>query len=71
MQWPTPMKLKPLQSFLGFCGYYCIFIANYSAIDRPLTKLTKVYPPTQKSKIKALDVMKDYLRESESFWKKI
>lgn len=37
-QWEPPTNLKSLQSFLGFCGYYRKFIANYSAIVRPLTK---------------------------------
>ncbi|KAI5094535.1 hypothetical protein C0J45_16259, partial [Silurus meridionalis] len=66
-QWPMPTNLKTLQSFLGFCGYYRRFIANYSAIVRPLTELTKGYAPTQKGKKKALDVTRVYLRESEPF----
>ncbi|KAL1258945.1 hypothetical protein QQF64_009522 [Cirrhinus molitorella] len=45
-KWPMPSNLKALQSFLGFCGYYRRFIANYSAIVRPLTDLTKGYAPT-------------------------
>lgn len=43
-RWKQPTDLKSLRSFLGFCGYYCRFIANYSAIVRPLTELTKAYP---------------------------
>ncbi|KAI5607937.1 hypothetical protein C0J50_12359, partial [Silurus asotus] len=49
-QWPMPTNLKTLQSFVGFCGYYRRFIANYSAIVRPLTELTKGYAPTQKAR---------------------
>ena len=31
-KWPQPKKLKDLQSFLGFCNFYCCFIQNYSHI---------------------------------------
>lgn len=66
--WPEPTDLKSLRSFLGFCGYYRRFIANYSSIVRPLTELTKGYPPTQKSKkIRAKDPTKTYLKPSEPF----
>ncbi len=44
--WREPTHLKPLKSFLGFCSYYRRFIANYSAIVRPLSELTKGYAPT-------------------------
>lgn len=46
--WPVPKDLKALQSFLGFCGYYRRFVKNYSSIVRPLTNLTRGYPPTWK-----------------------
>lgn len=65
--WPQPHDLKSLRSFLGFCGYYRRFIANYAAIVRPLTELTKGYAPTQKSKKKSPDINKSYLKESEPF----
>lgn len=45
-KWPQPTDLKSLRSFLGFCGYYHRFIANYSPVVRPLTELTKGYAPT-------------------------
>lgn len=48
--WKKPTDLKSLRSFLGFCGYYRQFIENYSAIVRPLTELTKGYPPAQRKK---------------------
>ena len=38
--WPTPKKLKELQSFLGFCNFYRRFIKDYSKITKPLNQLT-------------------------------
>ena len=38
--WPTPSNARQLKSFLGFTGYYRRFVANYSAIARPLNQLT-------------------------------
>src|SRR5215469_1158766 len=38
---PTPRKVKDVQSFIGLAGYYRRFIENFSKIARPLTKLTK------------------------------
>ncbi len=43
LNWKKPTNLKSARSFLGFCGYYRRFIANYSSIVRPLTELTKGY----------------------------
>ncbi|XP_058494566.1 uncharacterized protein LOC131465683 [Solea solea] len=65
--WPQPINLKALQSFLGFCGYYRRFIANYAAIVRPLSELTKGYAPTQRGKKTEKDNTKSYLKESEPF----
>ncbi|SJL15199.1 uncharacterized protein ARMOST_18685 [Armillaria ostoyae] len=39
-EWPTPMKKKELQSFLGFTNFYRKFIKNYSKVVRALTQLT-------------------------------
>ena len=36
-EWPTPRKVKDIQSFLGFCNFYRRFIDNYSHIVVPLT----------------------------------
>lgn len=65
--WPQPTDLKSLRSFLGFCGYYRRFIANYAAIVRPLTELTKGYAPTQRDRRLEKNKSKTYLKESEPF----
>ena len=39
--WPMPKNVKDVQSFLGFANFYRRFIANYSAIAKPLTNLTR------------------------------
>ena len=39
-EWPTPMKVKEVQSFLGFVNFYQKFIHNFSDITRPLYALT-------------------------------
>jgi hypothetical protein len=41
VDWPLPRKVKDIQSFLGFCNFYCQFIWNYSDITIPLTWLTQ------------------------------
>jgi len=38
---PTPKKVKDVQSFIGLAGYYRKFIKNFSKIAKPLTMLTK------------------------------
>jgi hypothetical protein len=40
-EWPTPMNVKDMQSFLGFANFYRRFIRGYSAIVAPLTRLTR------------------------------
>src|SRR5258707_10537572 len=40
MEWPTPMKVKEVQSFLGFVNFYWKFIHNFSDIAPPLYTLT-------------------------------
>ncbi len=61
-----PTDLKSLRSFLGFCGFYRRFIKGYSSIVRPLTELTKGYPPTSGHNKKAKNGTK-YFKESETF----
>ena len=39
--WPTPKNISELRSFLGLCSYYRRFIANYSHVAKPLTRLTE------------------------------
>ena len=39
--WPTPTNLKELRSFIGFCNFYRMFIANFSQIAHPLHLLMK------------------------------
>ena len=39
--WPEPMNLKELCSFIGFCNFYRMFIANFSQIAHLLHLLTK------------------------------
>ena len=39
--WPMPTKVKEVQSFLGFCNFYCRFIKDYSKIAKPLFELTQ------------------------------
>lgn len=65
---PEPRDLKSLKPFLGFCRYYCRFIANYSSIVCPLTELMKGYPPAHKGrKAQAKDLAKVYYKVSEPF----
>ncbi|CAI5686131.1 unnamed protein product [Oreochromis niloticus] len=67
--WKVPTHLNPLKSFLGFCSYYRRFIANYSAIIRPLSELTKGYAPTWKDPKakKSVDPNQTYFKASEPF----
>src|SRR6266436_5708256 len=39
-EWLTPMKVKEVQSFLGFVNFYWKFICNFSNIAHPLYALT-------------------------------
>lgn len=40
-EWPRPLNRKHILSFLGLCGYYRTFIANFSQIALPMTELLK------------------------------
>jgi hypothetical protein len=40
-KWPTPMTVKDVRSFLGFCNFYRAFIPSFSHLARPLNDLTK------------------------------
>ena len=37
--WKTPMKIKDMESFLGFANFYRWFIHNFSHTARPLNEL--------------------------------
>src|SRR5260221_2490314 len=41
MEWPTPTKVKEVQSFLGFVNFYQKFICNFSDVTCPLYALTR------------------------------
>ena len=43
--WHTPTKLKEIQSFFGFAGYYRRFIADFSKVAHPLAQLTQNNTP--------------------------
>src|SRR6202043_428637 len=40
-EWPTPQKVKDIQSFLGFANFYRRFVHGYSDIITPMTHLTR------------------------------
>ncbi|KAF8692347.1 hypothetical protein RHS03_08627, partial [Rhizoctonia solani] len=40
-EWPTPTKVKEIQSFLGFANFLLRFVANFSHMARPLHNLIK------------------------------
>jgi len=42
MNFPEPINVKKVQSFLGLTEYFRKFIPNYSLIARPLTNLLKL-----------------------------
>jgi hypothetical protein len=40
MKWERPIRVKELQSFLGFCNFYRLFIEDFSRVAKPLYRLT-------------------------------
>lgn len=45
VDWPTPTKVKDVQSFTGFTNYYRRFIHNYATITKPLDHLKRKNHP--------------------------
>ena len=45
LEWQPPRSLKGVQAYLGVTNYYRRFIADFSSIARPLTKLTRKDTP--------------------------
>ena len=45
LQWAVPLKLVEVQSFIGFCNFYCRFIKEFSKIVHPLTWLAQKDTP--------------------------
>jgi hypothetical protein len=43
--WKVPTNVTEICRFLGFTGYYCYFIRDYSKITRPLLQLTHLTTP--------------------------
>jgi len=39
--WPTPMSVTEVQSFVGFVNFYQKFIQDFSHVAKPLHQLTK------------------------------
>ena len=31
-EWPMPTKVRDVQSFLGFCNFYCTFICGFAHV---------------------------------------
>ena len=52
--WPQPQCVTDVHAFLGFTGFYCYFVPNYSNIAQPLIQLTKknmVFKWTEECKV--------------------
>ncbi|KMQ82634.1 gag-pol fusion protein, partial [Lasius niger] len=41
VNWPEPRSVKQVRQFLGMASWYLRFIANFSTLAAPLTRLTK------------------------------
>ena len=55
IDWESPTTVKDVQAFFGFAGFYQQFIAIFSQMTKPLTKITKssyVTIRSGKSKVK-------------------
>ncbi|MBE6133033.1 MAG: hypothetical protein E7180_06615 [Erysipelotrichaceae bacterium] len=45
LKWPVPTTVKEVQSFIGLCNYYRIFIKDFAKIASPIHKLTRKNVP--------------------------
>ena len=63
---PVPKTPTDIQWFLGFTGYYCYFVPNYSAIAWPLLDLTKKTTPWhwEEQQFKAFEELKTQMCSS-------
>jgi hypothetical protein len=43
-EWPKPRTVRDIRVFIGFMNYYWRFIAGFSKLALPLTKLTQKAP---------------------------
>ena len=41
LEWPSPTNVKEVQSFIGLCNYYRLFIKDFAKISNPIHKLTR------------------------------
>jgi hypothetical protein len=41
MEWPVPMNVPEVHSFMGLVGYYRRFVEGFSKIENPITELQK------------------------------
>jgi len=41
MEWPVPKNVADIRSFMGFAGYYRIFVEDFSRVAYPITSLQK------------------------------
>ena len=41
MEWPAPMNVPEVRSFMGLVGYYRWFVEGFSNIENPITELQK------------------------------
>ncbi|OMJ18467.1 Retrovirus-related Pol polyprotein from transposon [Smittium culicis] len=62
-QFPIPKTLKQLRGFLGMCGFYRLWIDNYSTIAEPLFRLTKKESKfiINYEQLKAIEILKNKL----------
>ncbi|KAF8748843.1 hypothetical protein RHS01_10555 [Rhizoctonia solani] len=68
-EWPTPTKVKEVQSFLGFANFLQHFIANVSHTARPLHNLVKKDMPWKwdTKEQEAFQGLKDAITNAQSF----